>query len=318
MSSTSLRVVLIGDGPTAASAYAALRANFDVVGVVRNADPDDWETDEIVRLVNDAGGVVGRAATPAALEAFLIPLSFDVVVISSYSRILPASLTRRWRFINVHYSALPEYRGRANVNWAIINGEPHTGISIHSVVPGLDAGPILSQETVPIGDRDNVTDLYAKLNAAQARLLPGAVVERHAGGVGVPQDEGNATYCCSRTADDGLIDWTRPAEEIDRLIRSLTAPFPGAFTFLGGVRVVIDRAHVLPDPPAYVGRIPGRVAAVHAPTGEVDVLAGTGTLRIERVSVEGQSRAAAEIVTSSRQTLGMSIAALMRQLGVLS
>src|SRR6202008_1176253 len=93
----------------------------------------------------------------------------DVVVISSFSRILSAEVLALSRFINVHYSPLPRYRGRANVNWAIINGEPTAAISVHMVRPGLDDGEILYQEEIDIGPKDTATTLYERLNAIQER-----------------------------------------------------------------------------------------------------------------------------------------------------
>ena len=150
----------------------------------------------------------------------------DAVVVSSYDRILPQRLLDCCPFVNVHYAPLPEYRGRATVNWAIINRRPDTAITVHVLVAELDAGPILFQQQVAIGPDDTVTDLYARLNELQ-RFHLGPTVERHLDGdPGVAQDDGAATYTCTRVPADGEIDWNRPTADVHALVRALADPFP--------------------------------------------------------------------------------------------
>jgi len=313
MSSEQTRIALVGDGPTALSALEALHRNFRLVALFRNEDDPD---DPVLRRAEELGVAVSPAPDPRALGAAVDRVDPDLVVVSSYARILPPSIIDVRPFINVHYAPLPAYRGRANVNWALINGEPDVGITIHSIVPGLDAGPILAQERTPIGARDTITDLYARLNDLQERLLPDAVRARLGGELGAPQPEDGASYCCGRTPDDGLLDWTSSTESLDRLIRALTAPYPGAFTFCGTTRIVIDGAHPVPDAPVYVGRVPGRVVGVDRASGDVDVLTGDGVLRITAIRVEGEDRRPAEIVASVRDTLGLFPLAFLRAAGL--
>ena len=160
------------------------------------------------------------------------------------------------RFVNVHYSPLPQYRGRANVNWAIINGEKDAAISIHLVAPSLDAGNVLFQKRVSIRPIDTAQSLYERLNAIQERELGAAVLRAIAGDPGLPQDHRQATYGCARLPDDGEIDWNGSAIAIDRLIRALSAPFlPGAFTYLQQRRIVIARAEPRENAPIYAGSV---------------------------------------------------------------
>jgi methionyl-tRNA formyltransferase len=267
-SSSPPRLLLIGQGPTAASAFASLSQRFRV----------------------------------------------DGVVVSSYDRILPADLVGSRPFVNVHYAPLPAYRGRAVVNWAFINGESHAAISVHSLEPMLDAGGILVQRRVEIGDRDTVTDLYARLNAIQQEVLADAVARRLDGDRGLEQNEAHATYACTRGPADGEIDWTAATSVIDRLVRALTPPFPGAFTWLGLDRIVICSAEPR-DGPTYVGRVPGRVAFVDRANGFVDILTGDGVLRVHSVHrSQGPEVAAASVFTSVSQTAGISTSILMEAL----
>lgn len=300
------KVLQLGAGPTASSALEALAERFDVVGLVRECPPEAVEDDETIRLAQSLGVPILSNSSLGAIGRYIDELVPECVVVSSYGRVLPPELLSKCRFVNVHYAPLPRYRGRANVNWAIINGERSTAITIHTICPGLDAGNILYQEIIDIGESEDVAGLYNRLNAIQRGVLA-ATVQRHLDGdEGVPQDDRGATYCCTRIPDDGEIDWSRSTININMLIRSLVHPLPGAFTFLECRRLVIWRAEPVIDPPRYEGRVPGRVISVSKKGGFIDILTGDGVLRILEVQREGETRkAAAEVIRSVRSTLGL-------------
>jgi methionyl-tRNA formyltransferase len=309
------RLFLIGLGVTALSALEALAERFEVVGVVREAAPGPDCGDELVELASKLGLPVSQDASLRSVMTLIENLRPDCVVISSYNRILPPDLLGLSRFINVHYAPLPKYRGRANVNWAIINGEKVAGISIHRVSPGLDAGNILFQEIIPISDTDTVATLYERLNAIQRRALGDAVERFLAGAEGEPQDESQATYCCARLPEDGDINWSHGTLAIDRLIRALAAPYPGAFTWFEGKRLTILAATPIPDGPQFVGRVPGRIVAVSKSAGTVDVLTGDGALRLFEVRRDGAAPApAASVIKSVKATLGLRVSDLMNRI----
>ena len=305
------KVLLVGLGTTTASALEALAERFAVVGLVR----PDCEPDAIIDRARELGIPVIGSATVDEVERALAERNPDCVVVSSFHRILPDSLLAAGRFVNVHYALLPRYRGRANVNWAIINGETETGISIHRMAPGLDAGEILYQASVPIGPDDNVTMVYERLNQLQRESLGGAVQRLLAGECGEPQDEAGATYGCTRLPDDGEIDWSAPTERLHNLIRALTPPFPGAFTYFEGRKLIVWRAAKVIDAPQYDGRIPGRVVRVSKAEGSVDVLTGDGALRLVDVQREDEPvRPAVSVIRSVKATLGLQKAELLRRL----
>lgn len=307
---TEKRVLLIGQGITAGSALQSLLGRFEVVGVIRKNDPGD----DVIRFADSSGVTLFPDTSLAGVARAIERTDPHAVVVSSYDRILPADLISGRPFVNVHYAPLPRYRGRATVNWAILNGESHCAISIHALAPGLDAGGILFQRAVPIGSADTVTDLYRRLNAIQRDELADAVARRLDGDEGVPQDESRATYTCTRLPDDGEIDWAAPTQTVHRLVRALTDPFPGAFTWLGLRRLVIRRAEPCGEM-RYEGRIPGRVVRVDRSTGVVDVLTGDGVLRLREVDLDGAGpQRAADVITSVRQTLGLSTAELITAL----
>jgi methionyl-tRNA formyltransferase len=302
------RVLLIGQGPTTRSALESLLPLFCVAGLVRST------SDAATAVAQRHGVPVLADASVTAIEEAVDDLEPDCVVVSSHDRILPARLLARCLFINVHYAPLPEYRGRAPVNWAIINHRPATAMTVHVLGAELDAGPILCQQHVPIGAHDTVTDLYDRLNQIQRARL-GAAVERHLDGKpGVAQDNDAATYGCTRLPADGEIDWSRPTTDVYALVRALTDPFPGALTHIDARRLVIWRAAPVESPRRWAGRVPGRVAGRSAAEGWVDVLTGDGVLRLHTVELEqGRREAAAGVITSVRTTLGLRAADLLER-----
>jgi methionyl-tRNA formyltransferase len=306
------RVLLIGLGETALSALNSLAESLQVVGVVRPVAAGATGADAVLARAADLGVPAYGDASPAAISQTVLDLRPDCVVVSSYDRIIGPDLLRRVPFVNVHYSPLPEYRGRANVNWAIINDEAHTALSIHVIAPELDAGNLLFQETVPILPDDTVGTLYAKLNALQHQHLAAAVERFLAGDPGTPQPEDRASYGCTRLPADGHIDWSAPTGTIARLIRALDRPFPGAYTYLGERKLVIWRAKAVEKPRNYAGRIAGRVVSTSGSEGHVDVLTGDGVLRLMEVQLEGdEPTPASAVIKSVRVSLGLSAESLL-------
>jgi methionyl-tRNA formyltransferase len=307
---SKVNVVLIGLGGTAESALEALTQRFNVQALIRGGE------DHVVAAARRAGIQVEQDTSVRAVSELVDALRPDIVVVSSFNRILPAEVLRERPFVNVHYAPLPRYRGRATVNWAILNGESETAISIHCLTADLDAGGLLVQRSVPIGRRDTVSDLYERLNELQRVLLAEAVERRLNGDLGEPQDEADASYSCSRLPADGMIDWAKSTDAIDRLVRSLGGQFPLAFTFLGLQRLEIHRARPQADTRNYVGRVPGRVLRVDRRSGEVEVLTGDGVLCIQEVGLpDSKPQAAANVITSTRTGLGMGASELLALLG---
>jgi methionyl-tRNA formyltransferase len=307
-------VLLLADGPTGFTALRSLAAQCRVVQVFRK--PDQPEASALRAFAKAQGILVTELQELSQLRKAIADLRPAVVVISSFDRIIPPQILALCRFVNVHYSLLPHYRGRANVNWAIINGETTAGISIHLVIPELDGGNLLFQQAIPIGPNDTVACLYNRLNAIQERELGGVVLRVVAGYQGTGQNTDQASYGCTRVPDDGEIDWRQPTDAIDRLIRGLTPPFPGAFTHLDAQRLIIANASPRIDAPSYVGRVPGRIVGRSPSEGWVDVLTGDGVLRVSSVLTANSERpcAAAFVIGSTRATLGLSRLDLLRRI----
>jgi methionyl-tRNA formyltransferase len=310
-------VLLVGVGLTTATALQSLIPKCNVVGLLRKHDPAAG-VDAALVLARSKGIPVFEDTTLPGLRQAIENLRPDCVVISSFDRIIPGDLLARCPFVNVHYAPLPQYRGRANVNWAIINGESHTAITIHLVDQGLDSGNILFQGLVTILPDDTVADLYDHLNRLQLEHLGDAVARFLAGDKGMQQVGEAATYGCTRLPTDGEIDWSAPTLKIDALIRAVVKPFPGAFTYLNGRRLTIWRARPLTPPPSYAGRVPGRVINVSRRDGFVDVLTGDGVLRLFEVELQGGTPVPPnQVIRTVKATLGLKTSDLLARIETL-
>ncbi|MBN3263132.1 bifunctional UDP-4-amino-4-deoxy-L-arabinose formyltransferase/UDP-glucuronic acid oxidase ArnA [Pectobacterium brasiliense] len=175
-------------------------------------------------------------------------LAPDVIFSFYYRTLLSDDILQLPSFgaFNLHGSLLPRYRGRAPVNWVLVNGEKQTGVTLHKMVSRADAGDIVAQSVVAIDEEDTALTLHGKCRTAAAALLAQQLPLIRSREITLtPQDDCRASYFGRRTAADGLIDWQKSAREINNLIRAVTEPYPGAFTFLGERKVIIWRARVV-------------------------------------------------------------------------
>jgi len=173
----------------------------------------------------------------------------DLFVIAAYGQILPQSVLDipKNGTIGVHASLLPAYRGAAPIAAAILNGDRETGVTLMLTDAGMDTGPIIAQRAIPIAARDTTATLSDKLAAVGAELLMETIPAWLAGDISpLPQDESKATTVRLMSKQDGEIDWTRDAAEIDRRIRAFT-PWPGAYCHCQGKKLSILAAHPSPD-----------------------------------------------------------------------
>ncbi|MEI7354899.1 bifunctional UDP-4-amino-4-deoxy-L-arabinose formyltransferase/UDP-glucuronic acid oxidase ArnA [Pectobacterium versatile] len=208
-------------------------------------------------------------------------LAPDVIFSFYYRTLLSDDILQLPAFgaFNLHGSLLPRYRGRAPVNWVLVNGETQTGVTLHKMVSRADAGDIVAQSVVAIDEEDTALTLHGKCRTAAAALLAQQLPLIRSREITLtPQDESRASYFGRRTAADGLIDWHKSAREINNLIRAVTEPYPGAFTFLGERNVTIWRARVVKDK---IGGEPGAILS----TSPLVVSCGEDALEI----VSGQS-----------------------------
>lgn len=189
---------------------------------------------------------------------------------------------------NVHGSLLPNYRGRAPINWAVLHGEPRIGMTLHRMVKSADAGAIVDREGVDIGPRDTAEQAFRKVLPCARRVLARQMDALLAGrAIETPQDDARATYFGGRKPEDGRIAWTQTSRQIFNLIRAVTDPYPGAFADVNGVRLMVWWAE--PDSPATQGKrgTPGEVLSV----SPLVVATGDGALELTRTEWRGSGTA---------------------------
>jgi methionyl-tRNA formyltransferase len=193
--------------------------------------------------------------------------------------------------LNLHGSYLPKYRGRVPVNWAVINGETETGATLHYMVEKPDAGDIVDREKVVISFTDTAFEVFTKLTDAAVAVISRAFPLLVAGTAPrIPMDLKAGSYYGGRKPADGLIDWTKSAVQIYNLIRGVTHPYPGAFTYLEGKKVVIWSAW----PVEGTGE-PGRVVSKNP----LLVGTGDGLLEIRSLQVEGKPETSADLCAAT-------------------
>jgi UDP-4-amino-4-deoxy-L-arabinose formyltransferase/UDP-glucuronic acid dehydrogenase (UDP-4-keto-hexauronic acid decarboxylating) len=188
------------------------------------------------------------------------------------------SLAKKGAF-NLHGSLLPKYRGRAPVNWVLVKGETETGVTLHYMVARVDAGDIVAQKKVPIAYEDTAFTLQRKLvNAARDLLKEQLPLIAQGKSQRMRQDITQGNYCGRRGPQDGIIQWQEPAETARNLIRAVTHPYPGAFTYFGDKKIFVWDSATQADTQ---GKAPGTILS----TAPLTVACGTGALVIRGAQI---------------------------------
>lgn len=219
---------------------------------------------------------------------FLENTQADVIVVVAFGQLLPGEILRMKKYgcVNVHGSLLPKYRGAAPVQWAVINGEDESGVTTMQMDEGLDTGDMLLKTVVPLEEKETGGSLFEKLSKAGAHLCVETLQRMEAGGIR-PEKQGETptAYASMLTRETGLINWTKGAVSIERLIRGLN-PWPSAYTKFQGKILKIWEAEVRPSDESK-GRC-GEILEVTRDT--VAVQTGDGILFIKELQLEGRKR----------------------------
>jgi methionyl-tRNA formyltransferase len=271
---------------------------FEVELVVTNPDEPSGRGYEVnspavKRAALDAGLVVFqplRLKDPFT-QGFLSQFRPDAIVVAAYGHIIPAWMIELPRFgcINLHASLLPKYRGAAPIPWAIIRGEQVTGATTMKIAESLDTGDILLQREMEIRPDDTAETLGVRMSLAGAELMAETLERLYRGELrGRPQDPARATLAPMLKKEDGRIDWSLPAPDIERRVRGLR-PWPGAFTLFRGKHLHLWKASVAGK--ALRPEEPGMLVAGN---GKLRVACGDGTeLELLEVQLEGRRRVSA-------------------------
>jgi methionyl-tRNA formyltransferase len=218
----------------------------------------------------------------------------DYLLSFYYRSMLPPSLLQlpRWGALNMHGSLLPQYRGRAPVNWAIAHGATHTGATLHYMVARPDAGPIVAQEAVAIGPSDDALAVSMSVAAAAARTLAATLPDLARGPPpGQAMDLSAGSYFGARGPEDGRIQLDWPGSRVHAMIRAVAPPFPGAFVEVAARRVTFSSSRLTAAPARY----PAVVPCLYATEGQLFMECQDGVrLLLGRVLVDGTALDARE------------------------
>jgi methionyl-tRNA formyltransferase len=289
----------MGTAPLAAKVLEALLGSreFSVLAVVTQPDkPKGRDLKLQPSAVKELALAQGlpvlqplKARDPQFIEE-LRRLEPELIVVAAYGQILPQALldTPRFGCLNVHTSILPKYRGAAPIQWAILDGERETGVTIMKMDAGLDTGAIVSEERTPIRDEDNSQTLHDRLAEIGGSLLVATIPKFVRREIQLrPQPAEGATYARKITKEDGRLDWSQPARVLWNKVRGLT-PWPGCFTVLQHkgepMLLKIWRAELFASSHGEAGEV------LAADRNGIVVKAGDGALRLLELQREGGKR----------------------------
>jgi methionyl-tRNA formyltransferase len=226
------------DDPGESQWFGSVRTFAEARGL-RVVTPDDPNTEEWV--------AEGRRAAPDFLFSFYYRYMLKAPWLGVPSR----------GALNMHGSLLPKYRGRAPVHWAILKGETETGASLHYMLEKPDAGALVDQESVPIGENDTALEVSLRLAEAAQRVLHRSLPKLIDGtATAQPLELARGSYFGRRRPEDGRIDWRLGARAVHDLVRAVAPPFPGAFTDVNGCRLAVLETRVDSKPARFPKRLP--------------------------------------------------------------
>jgi len=285
-----VRILLFGYGEMGCAGLEFLRTRGErVVGVITHRD-DPGEK----RWFRSLGELASAARIPAFhdegsdLEGLVQVLEPDLILSFYFRKMIPMrALNRAPRgALNLHGSLLPRLRGRAPLNWALVEGEERTGVTLHHMVEKPDAGDIVAQRAFDIGPRDTARTLFDRAVEETKLLLEETwPLIRDGTAPRIPQDPAKATYRGRRRPEDGKIDWGQTTRRVDGLVRAVADPFPGAFTMLEGRKLMVWEGS-----PAEGRGDPGRVIRPSV------VATSDGAYRIEKCEFAGPGPASPTLI----------------------
>ncbi|WKW42633.1 bifunctional UDP-4-amino-4-deoxy-L-arabinose formyltransferase/UDP-glucuronic acid oxidase ArnA [Kosakonia cowanii] len=242
---------------------ALLDAGFDIAAIFTHADnaQENAFFSSVARLAAERGIPVyapDDVNHPLWVDR-IAEMKPEVIFSFYYRNLLGEAILNSARIgaFNLHGSLLPAYRGRAPLNWVLVNGETQTGVTLHRMISRADAGAIIAQRAVEIADADDALSLHRKLTESAKHLLEGALPTLKSGTFSeTAQDESKASYVGRRTPEDGRLEWEKPAQTLHNLVRAVSDPWPGAFSFVGTHKFIVWKSRVRSDvAPARAGTV---------------------------------------------------------------
>jgi methionyl-tRNA formyltransferase len=293
----ALRIVFFGTPDEAAAILKSLtEENREIIGVVTQPDRPrgrglSVESSPVKKLALSLGLPVlqPEKLSDKTFEKIFLSLKADIGVVVAYGKIIPKKILEipKHGFINVHASLLPKYRGAAPIQWALLNGEDETGVTIFKLVEALDAGEVLSSQSIWIGDDDTAGALSKKLFDLGAKLLNDCLNDIERGKVkAVKQNEKLVSFAPKIGKESSVIDWKAPAKNVFNRIRAMN-PHPGAHTYYRGKILKILKSEIKIVDLETKHKDPGVIVDIIKGIGFI-VATGSGHILIKEVQPAGK------------------------------
>lgn len=294
-----MKIIFFGTSEfTIALIEAILRSTHQLLAVVTAADKARGRTRKLfsspVKLLAEKKGVMHLEPETLNEHNFvklLKELSADIFVVCDFGKIFPQHILQLPKIysINLHTSILPKYRGAAPINWAIINGEKKSGLTVFRINENIDQGEIILQHKVDIHSDETSIDLKERLSKLAVDVVLKALdLIANKKAILKKQNENQVSFAPKLKKGDGLIDWRLSALEIHNRIRGLQ-PWPGAFSYLNGKLLKLFKSEVFVLAKGTIGNKPGEIVAIDQKKG-ILIETGNGRLLVSNLQLEGKRR----------------------------
>ncbi len=303
MRKKKIKIVVMAFGFMGEATLKSLKNNnkFEIAGVVLPPVKSRFYYNNKKNNKNDKIKIL-RSDSLKKFQNFVKFIKPDIVIISSFNKIIKSRTLRYCKFLNIHHGRLPSQKGRASINWAIIHGRNQIYISIHEVNKKLDDGRLIIQKKIKILKKDNYHTIKNKINSYLIKNISSICykyISKKFNYIKKPNIK--STWNCGRNPEDGMINFYSKRKDVNNLIRGLSSNDFPAFCFLKNKKIFVLKSNIK-SKTQYEGIVPGRIIKIYK-NGNVDCLCSDGILTIEKILCKKKVLPANKIISSTRFTL---------------
>ena len=274
--------------------------NYEIKGIILPEKNSLYKTNILVKNINKDIKILNNNKLKKIYN-FIKNLKPDLVLVSTFNKILNSKILNITKFINIHHGKLPKQKGRASINWALIMGRNNIYITIHEINKKLDGGKILKQKKIFISKEDNYFKIQSKINFFLKNNLTKIVTNYLANKIKLKKNlQKNESWNCSRNPQDSMINFFDKKSSVINLIRGVSDKKFGAYCFLKEKKIIILEASI--SKINFEGIIPGRVTKVYK-NGSIDCLCIDGPININKIMFKNKIMKPAKLIKSTRDTL---------------
>tara|TARA_Y100000591_G_scaffold187899_1_gene162417 strand:- start:6218 stop:7141 length:924 start_codon:yes stop_codon:yes gene_type:complete len=274
---------------------------FDIKGIIVPGENKFYKSNFNLNKISKKVEVL-KSDNKIKIYNFIKRIKPNVVLISTFNKILDKKIIKLSKFINIHHGKLPKQKGRASVNWAILMGRNSIYITIHQVISKLDSGKIIQQKKIKIESKDNYQSVQLKIGNYLKNHISKIVFNYLQNKIKLKKNnQNNETWNSSRNPEDGMINFHEKTRYIHNLIRACSNKDFGAFCFLKEKKIIILESKINKRR-VFEGIIPGRIIKIYK-NGDVDCLCSDGILTIKKIYFKNKILKPSHIIKSTRDTL---------------